>query len=142
CWGADKKCNIKFRNHTGRASGSGGSEYNQLSRVKTVKIWAEKADGTKAGSNTLSIAADASNTMNLDKKQGFDKIKIKATPNDSGDMVVTMSCNDIKSTLKGTGNCKVFMHGKKFTNSDDSKEYAYYTSYSCDGGSVKGSSID
>ncbi len=45
CWGPDKKCNIKFRNHTGRASGSGGSEYNQKSQAKTVKAWAATADG-------------------------------------------------------------------------------------------------
>ncbi len=140
CWGPGKKCNIKFRNKTGESSGSDTGAYNQETRAKTLKIRSEDANGARVGSNTLSILAGASNTMNLDKKDGFDHINIKAIAGgDKGDMVVDMSCKDIRATLQGSGTCKVYMHKVTPIGSNTAK---YYTSYNCDGGKVTGSSVD
>jgi hypothetical protein len=106
CWGPHKKCNIKFKNETGMGSGSGGGTgHDQVSSVATIKVSARKGDNTRAGSNTLQIAAGANKTMNLDKKQGFDKIRIE---NVLGGRSPKLTCDDIKKTLNGSGICKVF----------------------------------
>ncbi len=110
CWGSGKKCNIKFRNETGEASGSGGGSYlNQKSQVATIKVSARKADGTRAGSNTLKILAGDAKTMNLDKKKDFVRIKVQNTTNFSGaTQVVNLDCQGVRQVLQGNGVCKVF----------------------------------
>ena len=110
CWGPDKKCNIKFRNLTGEASGSGtGTWLNQKSMAATIEVSARKADRSRAGSNTLEILAGASKTLNLDKKKDFDSIRIQNTTNFSGAVLrVRRTCDAIRTTLQGSGTCKVW----------------------------------
>ncbi len=131
CWGPDKKCNIKFRNETGEASGSGGSGYNQASYVKTAVVSARKRDGSLAGSNKLEILAGANKTMNLDKKKGFSEINIRVKPKAMNiDETVGMTCGHIRETLQGSGTCKIFM--VKYSVYPDQ----YYVAYNCNGGKV------
>lgn len=133
CWGGGKKCNIKFRNHTGEVSGSGGGEYNQISSANTVRISARKADGKRAGSNTLSIDAGGNKTLNLDKKQDFDRIRIEMSLwLDYGNDTVSMECADVKDVLEENATCKLFVH-QEYRNST-----VYdYAAYSCNGGKVR-----
>ena len=78
CWGKGKKCNIQFDNDTGEGSGSGGGTgYKQVTKARTIRVSARKPDGGRAGKNSLSINAGQSNTLNLDKKNGFGYINIR-----------------------------------------------------------------
>ncbi len=125
CWGPDQKCNIKFKNETGMGSGSGGrTGYEQISSAATIKLSARKEDGTRAGRNTLQILAGADKTMNLDKKNDFNSIRIDRLGSQA-----QLFCQDIKTTLKGNGVCKVFV-GQIFGKSQ--------TVVNCDNGNVLG----
>lgn len=110
CWGPDNKCNIKFKNETGEASGSGGGTgFEQVSEVSTIKVSARKADNTRAGSNTLKILAGDSKHMNLDKKEDFLKIRVTRETKFAGYTRATLSCAEVKTTLNGSGICKAFV---------------------------------
>ncbi len=127
CWGPHKKCNIKFKNLTGLDHGAGGGTgYEQVTYAATIKISARKADGSRAGKNSLSILAGADNTLNLDKKENFADIRIERKTG-YGFKTARLRCNDVKSTLNGDGLCKVFVGqatGRTFTI------------VTCDGGNV------
>jgi len=110
CWGPNKKCNIKFRNETGEGSGSGGGTgLKQISEASVIKVSARKADGTKAGKNTLSIAAGSNKHLNLDKKEDFLTIKLRRMTKYTGSTRTNLTCKEIKNTLNGSGICKVFV---------------------------------
>jgi hypothetical protein len=126
CWGSGKKCNIKFLNQTGKGSGAGGSQYNQVSWAATIKVLAVKPNGTRAGSNSLSILAGQSKTINLDKKKGFDRIKVYTTTAKKGTMMIP--CADIRATLTADNNCRIFADLVEEENS------YYYLAYNCGGG--------
>jgi hypothetical protein len=130
CWGPGKKCNIKLRNKTGLAGGSGAGEHNQISRAATLRVSARKPDGEKAGSNVITITAGDNKTLNLDKKTDFSEIRITAFDTAK----VTMGCADIRGTLKGSGRCDVIAATKgKVTMSDVP---TFYLAYKCAGGDV------
>lgn len=131
CWGEDKKCNIKFRNKTGEASGSGGgTPYTQFTQAASIKVMAVDEAGEKVG-QSLKILAGATKTLNLDKKSGFDRIKIQNTTDISANYknVATLHCEDVRTILIGTGKCKIFAGKTK----DDKNKGTYYN---CDGGNV------
>lgn len=127
------KCNIKFRNQTGISSGSdSGTDIIQESSAQTVKVKALKDNGDKAG-NALTIAAGASNTMNVDKKanKNFAKIRITSMSTVEG---VTMGCSEVQDVLNGNGTCKVFYgYGASGNSHTD-----FRLGYNCDGGNVVG----
>jgi hypothetical protein len=129
CWGPGKKCNIKFRNKTGLAGGSAAGEHNQISRAATLRVSARKSNGNKAGSNVISITAGDNKTLNLDKKKDFVEIRLRS---DSA-QAVTMSCDDIRATLKGSGKCDVFAASSSRL---DPLAFRYYLAYKCAGGDV------
>ena len=130
CWDGGK-CNIKFKNHTGEGGGdAAGLELDQSSLAQTIKVQAVKDNGDSAG-NTLSIAAGASNTMNIENKyeKNFDRIRIKSG---TADKSVSMKCGDVKAVLRGNGNCNIIRGRSKDTDID------YTLAYSCDNGEVVG----
>lgn len=142
CWGGSSKCNIKFRNHTGLASGSGGSEYNQVSRAKTIRVWAVDENGDQVGSNKIKMLAGQNNTLNLDKKDGFEEINIRAygEPDANSDLSIRMDCDAIVSTLEGTANCKVFIARGQVVSavgSGYSTGTGYGIGYSCNNNRVR-----
>jgi len=131
CW-ADGKCNIQFKNHTGEANGDGsGTSISQVSAAQTIKVKAEKSDGSKAG-NKLTIAVNASNTMNMENKykKKFSTIQVSSTNSITDGF--SMTCNTVKKILNGNGSCKIF-HG---TTADSSNTFVL--GYNCDGGKVRG----
>ncbi len=123
CWGDNTKCNIKFKNNTGESSGSGGPNYNQTSWVATIKVLAVKPDGNRAGSNSLTILAGQSKTINLDKKHGFDRIKVFTTTAGKGNLYIP--CNDIRAILAADKQCKIFAVSRVIENT------YYYLAYNC-----------
>ena len=128
------KCNIKFRNRTGDSGGSDGSSIiNQTSSAQTITVKAVDGTGNKKG-NKLEILADASKTMNIEKKanKGFDGIKI-ASKSFGAVRSVEMSCKHVQNVLDGNGTCKVF-HGTKGSGNS----VTFYLGYQCDGGNVGG----
>ena len=130
CWDGGK-CNIKFKNHTGESSGdAAGLNLDQSSLAQTIKVKAVKDNGNTAG-NTLSITAGASNTMNIEKKykKDFDHIRIQSG---NADKSVSMSCGDVKSILRGNGNCNV-IRGRS-----NDVSVGYTLAFSCDNGAVTG----
>ena len=129
------KCNIKFRNVTGVASGSDqGTGLSQKPSAQTIKIKAIKDNGEKAG-NALTINSPGNKTMNVDKKARKEFAKIRITsPALAGIQGVTMSCSDVQAVLNGNGTCKVF-------NGNDGPEFGvpdYKLGFSCNGGTVTG----
>ena len=106
CWDGGK-CNIKFKNHTGKAKGSGKTpDGAQTSLSQMIYVSARKENGDKTG-NKLAISDTASKTMNLEKKKNFSKIRI--TPGHSGTIDgTTLYCGTIKSILRGKGHCNIF----------------------------------
>lgn len=134
CFTPGKKCNIKFRNHTGEGSGSGGSQYNQVSAARTVVVSIRGTDGSRLGSKKEILAGD-SKTVDVGMKQseGIGEIRIRAKTDKawSGDesVKVAMGCKKIKDILNGEGNCKIFM----YKESGDTN-----VAYSCNGGSIMG----
>lgn len=129
------KCNIQFKNKTGVHKGlSRGTNLKQMSLTQTIKVKALKENGHSAG-NSLTIAADASKTMNVDKKanKNFAKIRI-ASPNMETVKSVTMSCEDVKAVLNGNGTCKVFYGYSLYRDN----AFEYDLGYNCDGGNVVG----
>jgi len=133
CLTPGKKCNIKFRNQTGEASGSGGNVYNQVSRARTIHIWVRDTNGRKLGSR-MNITAGGKKTMDvgLRESDGIGDIVIKVDPVkdlSDEDFRLNLGCTEIRYVLSGKGNCKVFVykkHGK------------YYSAYSCNGSGIKG----
>ena len=106
CWDGGK-CNIKFKNHTGRAKGSGKTlEGWQQSLAQTIYVTARKANGDKAG-NRLAIADAASKTMNLEKKKNFSKIRIRPSHSATIDST-TLDCGTIRSILRGKAQCNIY----------------------------------
>lgn len=129
------KCNIQFKNKTGVHKGlSRGTNLKQMSLTQTIRVKALKENGHSAG-NGLTIAADASKTMNVDKKanKNFAKIRI-ASPNMETVESVTMSCEDVKAVLNGNGTCKVFYGYSLYRDN----AFEYDLGYTCDGGNVVG----
>jgi hypothetical protein len=118
CWGPESKCNIKIVNNTGESSGSAGGHFNQVSWAVTVKALALKPDGSRAGGNTLEILAGQSRTINLDKKAGFDRIKILTATGAGGN--VKIPCDDIQQILQDERHCKILI------DSDNPGENNYY----------------
>lgn len=104
CWEGGK-CNIKFKNHTGLASGSGNGIVDQETLAMSVQVTARKPDGSKTG-NGFWIPAGSSKTMNLEKKKKLSWLRIKSRRDDVH--AVRMQCDDIKAVLKGNGNCNVY----------------------------------
>lgn len=134
------KCNIKFRNRTGDSGGSDGSSIiNQTSSAQTITVKAVDGNGNKKG-NKLDILADASKTMNIEKKanKGFDSIKI-ASKSFGAVRSATMSCKDVQNVLNGNGTCKIFYGIKE---KSDNRKYKRQLGYQCDGGNVGGPSND
>jgi hypothetical protein len=126
CWGPDHKCNIKMINNTGKASGSGGSHFNQASWAVTVRVEAQKPGGNRAGSNTLEILAGQSKTINMDKKKGFDHIKISSATTGKKKGIADISCDQIRDILKNNKNCKILVDEEKSAGNID-----YYLAYIC-----------
>ena len=118
CWD-DGKCNIQFKNHTGEANGdASGTSISQVSAAQTIKVKAEKSDGGKAG-NKLTIAVNASKTMNMENKykKKFSTIQVSSTNSITDGF--SMTCNTVRKILDGNGTCKIF-HG---TTSDSSNTF-------------------
>jgi len=135
CLEKGKKCNIKFKNVTGLGSGAGGATgYNQEGYASTVKISARKEDKTRAGSNSISIAAGQDKTFNLDKKKDFEYIKVQRNTG-LGVKVAKINCEEIQTILSGKAHCKVFVgyHILGFRGSGHGEQH---TVVKCDGGSV------
>jgi hypothetical protein len=132
CWGPGKKCNIKFRNKTGLAGGSGAGEHNQISRAATLRILAVNRDSERVGSNTLKILAGDNKTLNLDKKTGFAAIKIGAANTSD----VRMQCADIRATLEGSGKCDVLAATSSSYSIGKGGNMNFYLAYKCAGGDV------
>ncbi len=133
CWGDDTKCNIKFRNLSGLAEGSGGgTPWNQTTLAATIRVTANlpnsKNGDDKQVGNGLQILAGQSKTINLDKHQGFDHIQGRIMDGSSWTGFV-MKCAAVREVLKGKGNCKMF-------RTTDGK---YDPAFNCNGGSVVGS---
>ena len=127
------KCNIKFRNHTGKTGGSdGGTVLDQTSSAQMIKITARKAKNRRAG-NEITIHSVANKTMNVDKKAArkFKRIRISA-PEDTQVQRIVMSCEDVISVLNGNGVCTVF-HGQTDRGWG---EWKFFLGYQCDGGKV------
>lgn len=139
CAAAGKKCNITFVNNTGKSSGSGGgTEYSQVSYATTLKLRAEKKDGTRAGGNTIKILAQAKKTMNMDKKKDFDHIKIwSSIATNTSKGAFRLDCNHIRSILQHNNRCRLYVSKTKQTVGTR-KTTGYYLSYNCR--SVSGSS--
>jgi hypothetical protein len=134
CWVQNGKCNIEFKNRTGDSGGSdGSSNLNQSSSAQTVTVKARKSNKDKAG-NKLTIAAGASNTMNIEKKAKKNFADIQLLPSVNGVNGTTMSCDDIVAVLDGNGTCKVF-HGYVSNSTTKTKRIL---GYQCDGGNVGG----
>ena len=129
------KCNIKFRNVTGKTRGSGaGTDLDQRSYAVTIKVKAMKDGGNTAG-NVLSIDAAANKTMNIDKKAKKDFKSIKVTSVTNRTIApVTLDCAAVKAVLNGDGTCKIF-HGRR---GDVSETWDYRLGYNCDNGNVAG----
>ncbi len=130
CWGAGTKCNIKFKNNTGDASGGGIS--HQKSLAATIRVLAIKTDGTRAGSNTLTILDKASGTLNLDKKADFSDVEVYVS---SGQFPGRMKipCGEVRQILTADKACKIFV----VEHNHDGQLFAYLA-YNC--GVVKGQS--
>lgn len=129
------KCNIKFRNVTDQRGGSaGGTKLTQKSSAQIIRVKAVKANGKAAG-NIINVESGTSKTMNLDKKakKDFDTIRI-SSPTMATVSGVTMSCEDVKAVLDGTGTCKVF----NGATSKMSNNFKAQLGYSCDAGEVSG----
>ena len=104
CW-ENGKCNIKFKNHTGKSIGMGPTGVLQSSFATTIRVSARKDNGDKTG-NAFSIIAGASKTMNLEKKKNFSKVRVSAPGSSiSG---ATLECPIIQSVLRGNGNCNIY----------------------------------
>lgn len=130
----DGKCNIKFRNHTGKAGGSdGGTKLQQTSSAQMIKITARKSKNRRAG-NDITIQVGANNTMNIDKKAAkeFKRVRITA-PEDTQVQRIVMSCEDVKAVLNGNGTCNVF-HGETTAGWADGAKF--FLGYQCDNGNV------
>lgn len=99
------KCNIKFKNHTGKSIGMGPTGVLQSSFATTIRVSARKDNGDKTG-NAFSIIAGASKTMNLEKKKNFSKVRVSVPGSSiSG---ATLECPIIQSVLRGNGNCNIY----------------------------------
>ena len=124
------KCNIKFRNRTGDAGGSGKG---QTSSAQTITVKAIRDDSSKAG-NKLTIVAGASNTMNFDKKakNNFEDVVIMST--DLGGTVdaTGLTCEGVKAVLNGTGKCKVYHRADHSKTSG----FRFSLAVQCDGGNI------
>ena len=135
CYKNNGKCNIKFRNVTGQATGSGsGTMLTQKSLAQQIRVKAIK-DNDKAAGNILNIEAASSKTMNIDKKynKGFAKIRISAPFFDTVNGV-TMSCETVKAVLNGNGTCKIFNGATDYQATNMRSQLGY----SCDAGKVTG----
>jgi len=120
CWGDGKKCNIKFTNLTGKASGTGGGTgYKQISFAANIDAWAETESGIRDGSK-LVIRAGANKAINLDNKN-FSTIQIRRRTSGvrlGGNVSAELSCTHITKILKGNSICRVFVgekHSRKHT---------------------------
>ncbi|MFN3213441.1 MAG: hypothetical protein ACE37M_10070 [Henriciella sp.] len=130
------KCNIKFRNKTGEASGSsGGTSLDQTTMASYLWISARDDNGDRVG-NKLSLGLGENATMNLSKKakkeNGFESIKAMVQEKNGPVDPARISCEEIKTILNGTGSCKIFHGRKKGTTSK------YALGYECDSGRVAG----
>jgi len=129
CKEEGNKCNIRFKNETGRSSGAGGGTgYKQISLAATIKVTRRAKDGSRKGT-IIDITAGASKAVNLDNKK-FVEIKIHRETGramKTGNETTKLACEDIKKVLKGNGSCRVFAgktHGR------------VHTVVKCDGGNV------
>ena len=130
------KCNIKFRNKTGDASGSsGGTTLDQTTMASALWITARDDDGDRVG-NQLSLGLGENKTINLtkkaNKKNGFESIKAMVQEKNGPVDPARISCEEIKTILNGSGTCKIFYGRKKGTT------MKYALGYDCDGGNVSG----
>ena len=126
-WWDGGKCNIKFKNHTAKGSGSGNSQVSQTSAAQTIRVTAKKSNGDKTG-NAFTINAGASKTMNLEKKKDFSFIRI--TAGNAGVQAISMNCGAIRNTLRGNGNCNI-LYGFE-------ESVRWTLAYSCDNKTVNG----
>lgn len=130
------KCNIKFKNRTGDASGlDGHTKLNQTSSAQEVNVKARKRNGDKAG-NKLTINAGASGTMNFDKKakKKFQDVRLYSKMNRDHVGSIILSCEEIITVLNGSGVCKIF-HGHRHTTKSEKE---FFLGYKCAGGDVFG----
>ena len=129
------KCNIKFRNITDQATGSGkGTKLTQKSLAQQIRVKAVRDDGKAAG-NILNIEAGTSKTMNIDKKynKDFAQIRLSAPTFDTVNGI-TLTCNQVKAVLNGNGTCKVFNGSTNL----QMQSFRSQLGFSCDGGAVLG----
>ena len=104
CWDGGK-CNIKFKNHTGLATGSGNGLVDQETLAMSVRVTARKPNGGKTG-NGFWIPAGSSKTMNLEKKKDLSWLRFKSRRDDVH--ALTMDCQAIKRVLRGNGTCNIY----------------------------------
>lgn len=129
------KCNIKFRNITDQATGSGkGTKLTQKSLAQQIRVKAVRDDGKAAG-NILNIEAGTSKTMNIDKKYNKDFVQIRlSAPTFDTVNGITLTCNQVKAVLNGNGTCKVFNGSTNL----QMQSFRSQLGFSCDGGAVLG----
>jgi hypothetical protein len=135
CHKNNGKCNIKFRNITDQATGSGKGTYlTQKSLAQQIRVKAVRDDGKAAG-NILNIEAGTSKTMNIDKKynKDFAQIRLSAPTFKTGNGI-TMTCNEVKAVLNGNGTCKVFNGATNL----QAQSFRSQLGFSCDAGKVLG----
>jgi hypothetical protein len=120
CAQEGKKCNIHFKNLTGRID-KNTCRASSYSNAATVKIKARDQDGNQAG-KSLNLMAGQTGTMNFStsKKWHTQSVKVMKEGKYEGS---TLSCDDLRSALKGSGKCKLYSHWDKDTNG--SNNYLY-----------------
>ncbi|MEO0607481.1 MAG: hypothetical protein AAFY82_04570 [Pseudomonadota bacterium] len=128
CWDGGK-CNIKFKNHTAKSSGSGNSDVSQSSLAQTIRVTAKDSKGKKTG-NAFSINAGASKTMNLEKKKDLSFVRIKTETSGVSIDSLDMKCSALRDVLRGNGNCNI-LYGYDTT-------VQWTLAYSCDNKTVNG----
>ncbi len=129
---ADGGCKIRLRNHIGLASGSGGGDYNQVSRAKTIRVVGRDAIGPETGNVGPSMKILAGDAKNFDlnhSERGFANILRIKIDTVGGDRSIDMSCKEAKRVMNGSKTCKVF-----FLREGGN----HFHMYSCNGNSLYG----
>ena len=128
----DGGCKIRFRNQTGLGSGSGGGDYNQVSRAKTISVIGRDEVGPTTGSVGPSMKTTAGAAKNFDlnhSERGFANVVRIRIHTMSGYRSIDMSCKEAKQVMKGSKTCKVFFHRE---GGD------HFPMYSCNGNTLYG----
>jgi hypothetical protein len=130
CAQQGQKCNIHFKNLTGVAENT-CYKAKSWPLARTVKVKAKDVNHNTLG-NTLTILAGAKNTMNLSKTA---KAEISHITVDEGTEYfrdTLLTCDEIKTVLKGSGKCKIYLHK---TGGSALNPYGFVF-FDCSGGDV------